>query len=140
VALRELAADILRRVRWVLRCFAVEEALLQPMKTSIGFLLHQTHYWVRSSPLRVVGPQESVEEAFGLTVLGLHWVVVVVRQAVFVGLAGLVEVVAAAHSEGEHSAWTASVACYSAVHCSVAASELVIPSPSSRSGAPHPGD
>jgi hypothetical protein len=133
VALRALAVDILRRVRLVLRCFAVAGALLRLTKKSIGFLLHHTH-WVRSSPLRVFGPQEFLEGAFDQTVLGLRWLVVVV------GLAGLVVVVAAAHLEGEHPAWIASVARHFAVHCSVPASELVIPSPWSRQGAPHLGD
>jgi hypothetical protein len=123
----------------VLRCFAVVGALLQLMKKSIGFLLHRTH-WVRSSPLRVAGPQESLEEAFDRTVPVIHWLVVVVRRVVFVDLAGLVVVVAAAHLEGEHPAWTASVALHFAVRCSVPASELVIPSSLSRPGAPHLGD
>lgn len=133
-----MAADSRHAVRLMLRWLAVVGDLLQLTKKSIGFLLRQIH-WAHSLPQRVVELQEFWEEAFDQTVLEVHWLVVVVRLVALVGLAGLVEVVAAAHWEGEHLAWTASVERHSAVRYSVPVSVLATPSPSSHLGAPHLG-
>ena len=119
-----LVADNLLAVHQALHFSAVVAVLLRLMKNWIGSRLRQIR-WVRLLLLRVVGSQEFVVEAFGQIVLGPHWLVVVVHPVVVVGLAGLVEVVALAHLEGEYLAWTAYVGRRSVVHCSVPVAVLL---------------
>ena len=91
-----MVAGILLVVHRVLHFSAAVVVLLPLTRKWIGSLLRHIR-WAHWQPPKDVGHQEFVVGAFDLAVLASYRLVVVVRQVVFAGLAGLVEVVAVAH-------------------------------------------